>query len=167
MNDKDSFHIGARKITVSTCGLVPGIERLKEEGIQIELSVSLHSADDKTRSGLVPINKIYPLKTLMKACRDYIDKTGRIITFEYVLLKGVNSSALDAVRLAKLLGGMKCKVNTIAYNQVKAIGYEAPTGDDIETFAAILKKNRIAVMHRKSKGEDIDAGCGQLRISRL
>ena len=167
LNDKDAFNIGARRITISTCGIIPGMERLKKESLQIELSVSLHSADDRKRTGLVPINKIYPLADLMRACRGYIDQTNRIITFEYVLLKGMNSSKYDALKLARLLKGMKCKVNTISYNQVRAKGYEAPPGSNIKIFLETLKKHSIHVMHRKSKGEDIDAGCGQLRISRL
>lgn len=167
LNDEDAFRIGARKLTVSTCGLIPGIERLSSEKLQIELSVSLHSADDKIRSKLVPVNKAYPLKDLMNACRDYTKKTKRIITFEYVLIKDVNCSKDDALKLAGLLKGMMCKVNTISYNQIKAKGYEPPSGDDIRGFMRILKTKHIDAMHRKSKGEDIDAGCGQLRISKL
>ncbi|MDD5496053.1 MAG: 23S rRNA (adenine(2503)-C(2))-methyltransferase RlmN [Candidatus Omnitrophica bacterium] len=163
-NDKAGFNMGARKITISTCGLLPGIERLKEEGLQVELSISLHSADDVIRSRLVPINKRYPLKSLMEACRSYTEATKRIITFEYVLIKDVNSSKADALKLAGLLKGMKCKVNTISYNQIKAKGYEGPSKKEIEVFVKTLKDNGINITHRKSKGEGIDAGCGQLRI---
>lgn len=166
-NDEDSFNIGARKMTISTCGLVPGIERLKEEGMQVELSVSLHAADDKTRSKLIPINKIYPIGDLMKACRDYVDKTNRIITFEYVLIKGMNASHEDAVRLAMLLRTIKCKVNVISYNQIAAKDYGCPSTSEVKAFVKTLKSNGINATHRKSRGEDIDAGCGQLRISRL
>ncbi len=166
-NDKDAFNVGARKITISTCGIIPGIERLKDEGLQIELSVSLHSADDEVRSKLVPINKKYPLRDLIGACRDYIDKTGRVITFEYVLIKGMNSSREDARRLARLLKGLKCKVNTISYNQIAAKDYEKPSNNDIRIFVKTLKDEGASAVNRKSKGEDIDAGCGQLRISRL
>lgn len=165
LNDEDAFKIGARKITVSTCGLIPGIQKLSAEKLQIELSVSLHSADDKVRSKLVPINKKYPLNDLMDTCRDYIKKTNRLITFEYVLIKDTNVSEEDALQLAKVLKGMICKVNTISYNQIRAKGYEAPANEDIKKFISVLKKRGINVMHRKSKGEDIDAGCGQLRIS--
>ena len=167
LNDEDAFMIGARKITVSTCGLIPGIERLSGEKLQLELSVSLHSADSKVRDKLVPVNKKYPLKDLIAACRDYTEKTNRIITFEYVLMKDVNCSEKDAIALAALLKGMKCKVNTISYNQIRAKGYEAPSGGDVKDFVRILKDRRITVTHRKSKGEDIDAGCGQLRISKF
>ncbi|MFA4980987.1 MAG: 23S rRNA (adenine(2503)-C(2))-methyltransferase RlmN [Candidatus Omnitrophota bacterium] len=165
-NDKVAFNIGARRMTISTCGIIPGIERLKGEGLQVELSVSLHSADDSVRSKLVPVNKKYPLKDLMRACVDYIEKTGRVITFEYVLIKDVNSSAQDALSLAKLLKGVKCKVNTISHNRTAA-GIGQPSGREAKDFVNILKQNGINATHRKSRGEDIDAGCGQLRISTL
>jgi 23S rRNA (adenine2503-C2)-methyltransferase len=167
LNDPDAFKIGARRITVSTCGVVPAIERLAGEKLQIELSVSLHSADDGIRSRLIPINKKYPLKELMAACKDYTKKTNRIITFEYVLIKGVNCSSSDASKLAALLRGLQCKVNTISYNQARAKGYEAPDPGEVKDFMRALKDKHVDALHRKSKGEDIDAGCGQLRISKL
>ncbi|MFA6078613.1 MAG: 23S rRNA (adenine(2503)-C(2))-methyltransferase RlmN [Candidatus Omnitrophota bacterium] len=167
LNDKDAFNIGARKITISTCGLIPGIERLKSEGLQVELSISLHSADDKVRSELVPINKKYPIKDLISACRDYTNTTNRVITFEYILLKGVNSTKDDALKLAKLLKGLKCKVNVIAYNLVKSKDYLVPEERDIKIFIKTLEDSGMNVTRRKSRGEDIDAGCGQLRISRM
>jgi len=167
LNNKDAFGIGARRITISTCGLIPAMARLSNEDLQIELSVSLHSADDKVRSSLIPVNKTYPLKDLISACKNYTKKTNRIITFEYVLLKGVNSSEEDAMKLVKLLKGTRAKVNTISYNQIRAKGYEAPSPEEVKNFMRILKTHRIEAMHRKSKGEDIDAGCGQLRISNL
>lgn len=166
-NDKDAFYIGARKITISTCGLIPGIERLKGEKLQIELSVSLHSADDGIRSRLVPINRKYPLRDLMACCRDYVEATNRIITFEYILIKGTNCSTEDAHKLARILRNMKCKVNTISYNNIKAKDFEEPSAKEVRTFLDTLKKAGINAVHRKSKGDDIDAGCGQLRISRL
>jgi len=167
LNDEDAFKIGARKITISTCGIIPGIERLSDEKLQVELSVSLHSADDDARSKLVPVNKRYRLKDMIAACKNYVKKTKRIITFEYVLIKDVNVSDKDAADLARLLKGMTCKVNTISYNQIRAKGYEAPSNEDVKIFINVLKKRGINVMRRKSKGEDIDAGCGQLRISKF
>jgi 23S rRNA (adenine2503-C2)-methyltransferase len=134
LNDDDAFKIGARKITVSTCGVIPGLERLSNEKLQIELSVSLHSADDSIRSKLVPVNKIYPVKDLISVCKKYIKKTKRMVTFEYVLIKDVNCSKDDAIKLAGLLKGMMCKVNTISYNQIKAKGYQAPSSDDVKDF---------------------------------
>ena len=166
-NDKDAFNIGARKMTISTCGVVPGMERLAKEGLQIELSVSLHSANDETRSKLLPVNKRYGLKCLMEACRKYIAATNRIITFEYILLKGVNSSKKDASDLVKILKGIKCKVNAISYNRIPGKIYEEPTDSEIRIFMKVLKDGGVNATHRKPKGEDIDAGCGQLRISRL
>ncbi|MBN1526994.1 MAG: 23S rRNA (adenine(2503)-C(2))-methyltransferase RlmN [Candidatus Omnitrophica bacterium] len=167
LNDKDGFDIGARKITVSTCGIIPAMERFAKEGLQVELSVSLHSADNATRSKIVPVNKKYPLSDLLEACREYVEATNRIITFEYVLIDGVNASEEDAHKLAKLLKGMKCKVNVIAYNQIKAGDYSAPSVEKTALFMRALKGRRIKAMLRKSRGEDIDAGCGQLRISKL
>jgi len=166
-NDKDAFGIGSRKITISTCGIVPAIEKLKDEGMQVELSISLHSADDSVRSTLVPVNKRYPLKELIGACKDYIQHTNRVITFEYILIKGVNSSTADAIKLAALLKGIKCKVNTIAYNKIRAKDYAEPDVKYIKEFMDTLRRSGINATHRKSKGEDIDAGCGQLRISKL
>jgi len=179
LNDEDAFKIGARKITISTCGIIPGIERIADEKLQIELSVSLHSADDKIRSKLVPINKRYPLNDLIAACKDYTKKTKRIITFEYILIKGVSASEGDAFELARLLTGLICKVNIISYNQINPVrnlrisngvrdkGYEAPSTEGVKNFFRTLKSRGINVMLRKSRGEDIDAGCGQLRISKL
>jgi 23S rRNA (adenine2503-C2)-methyltransferase len=166
LNDEDAFKVGARKITISTCGIIPGIEKLALEKLQVELSVSLHSADDKIRSRLVPINKRYPLYDLIAACKDYTKETKRIITFEYILIKGVNASEGDAFKLSRLLTTFLCKVNVIAYNQIKAKGFEATSGEDVKDFIRTLKSRGINVMLRKSKGEDIDAGCGQLRISK-
>lgn len=167
LNDEDAFKIGARRITISTCGIIPAIEKLANEKMQIELSVSLHSADNKIRSRLVPINKTYPLEDLIAACKNYTLKTKRVITFEYILIKGENAFTGDAFKLARLLTGMMCKVNVIVYNQIKAKGYEAPLKEDVGNFIRTLKGRGINTMLRKSKGEDIDAGCGQLRISKL
>lgn len=166
-NDKDAFGIGARSITISTCGIIPGIKKLEEESLQIELSVSLHSPEDRIRSKLVPVNKVYPLRDLIAASRDYIEKTNRVITFEYVLIKDMNSSEEDATSLARLLKGIKCKVNTISYNSIIAKNYTSPSRKEALAFIRILKERGVNAIHRKSKGEDIDAGCGQLRISRM
>jgi len=167
LNDKDAFGIGARRITISTCGIIPAMKRLEEEGLQFELSVSLHSADESVRGRIVPADKKYPLKDLILACRDYIEKTNRVITFEYVMMNGVNVSEKDARGLLRLLRGIKCKVNLISYNQIRAQGYEPPDARQAREFADILKGGGLNVTRRNSKGEDIDAGCGQLRISEL
>ncbi len=167
MNDPDGLNIGARKITVSTCGLIPGIERLASENLQLELSVSLHSADDAVRTRLVPVNKRYPIGSLIESCRRYIGKTNRVITFEYVLIKGINTSRADALKLAKLLKGIKCKVNLIRYNQIKALGYETPSREEGRVFLDELIAKGLNATLRKSRGEDIDAACGQLRIAQV
>ncbi|MBN2453182.1 MAG: 23S rRNA (adenine(2503)-C(2))-methyltransferase RlmN [Candidatus Omnitrophica bacterium] len=166
LNDPDAFNIGARRMTISTCGIIPGMKKLEREALQVELSVSLHSADEEVRSKLVPINNKYPLKELIPACREYTGNTGRVITFEYILIKGANASRGDALKLAKLLKGINCKVNTIACNKVSMKGYAEPSSADIRVFVRTLRDNGINVNHRKPRGEDIDAGCGQLRISR-
>jgi 23S rRNA (adenine2503-C2)-methyltransferase len=167
INDPDGLGIGARRITISTCGIIPGIRKLSAEGVQVELSVSLHSADDAKRSVMVPANKRYPLKGLIDACKEYTEATGRVITFEYVLIGSLNSSEEDALMLAGLLKGLKCKVNAISYNKIKAIDFEEPPARSVALFMKTLRGRGISATHRKSKGDDIDAGCGQLRISRL
>ncbi|MFC1590709.1 23S rRNA (adenine(2503)-C(2))-methyltransferase RlmN [Candidatus Omnitrophota bacterium] len=164
LNDPDLFGLGARKITVSTCGIIPQIRRFSQEGFQVELSVSLHSADDAARSRIAPVNKIYPLKKLMAACRDYTEKTNRVITFEYVLIRGVNASAKDAQMLCRLLKGMKCKVNLIALNRISPSDLEAPDRKEAGRFLDSLTEKGINTTLRKSRGGDIDAGCGQLRV---
>jgi 23S rRNA (adenine2503-C2)-methyltransferase len=167
LNDKDGLNIGARRITISTCGLIPGIKRLAGEAIQVELSVSLHAPDDRTRSAMAPINKRYPVKDLIGSCREYTASTGRVITFEYVLIKGLNSSEEAARKLAVLLKGLKCKVNAISYNRIRAGSYEEPSQREAAAFMKALRGRGISATHRKSKGDDIDAGCGQLRIAKL
>jgi len=166
-NDPDAFNIGARRMTVSTCGIIPGIEKFAREGLQVELSVSLHSPDDKTRTKLVPVNKKYPVRELIEACRRYTEATKRVITFEYILIKGINCSKADAAALGELLKGLKCKVNTIAYNKVRSQGHAGPSREDVKGFIETLKARHVNVTHRRSRGDDIDAGCGQLRIARL
>ena len=167
INDPDGLNIGSRRITISTCGLIPGIERLSGEGLQVELSVSLHSADDAARTRLVSVNKRYPIRDLIDSCREYISRTNRVITFEYVLIKGINSSHGDALKLVKLLKGLKCKVNLIRYNQIKALGYETPSPDEARAFLDALTAKGLNACSRRSRGEDIDAACGQLRIARM
>ncbi|KPK96441.1 MAG: 23S rRNA (adenine(2503)-C2)-methyltransferase, partial [Omnitrophica WOR_2 bacterium SM23_72] len=165
INSDYSFHIGARRITLSTCGIIPGMERLVEEKLQVELSVSLHAAEDSLRTRLMPINKKYPLKELMGACEEYIQKTGRQITFEYILMKGINSDLQSAQQLGKMLKGVKpCKVNLIAANFIEELKIQAPEKKEIMLFRDILVKNGIPATIRASRGEDIQAACGQLRL---
>ncbi|MFA5410870.1 MAG: 23S rRNA (adenine(2503)-C(2))-methyltransferase RlmN [Candidatus Omnitrophota bacterium] len=165
VNSPETFHIGARRITISTCGIIPGMKKLAGEGLQVELSISLHAADDKTRGRLMPVNKKYPLKELIAAAKGYSEKTGRQITFEYVLIKGVNSDLQNALNLVKILKGMKlAKVNLIPANPVKELALEPPAKKDILLFRDYLLKQGVNVTLRMPRGEDIAAACGQLRL---
>lgn len=166
INSSFALNIGSRRITISTCGIIPGIERLAGENLQIELSVSLHAADDKTRSLIMPVNKKYPLKELISSCKEYTKKTKRQVTFEYVLIKGLNSSLPDAQKLSRILKGLKlCKVNLIPANPVSEAGIEPPNKLEALFFKDYLLKQGINVTLRKPRGQDIQAACGQLRLS--
>jgi 23S rRNA (adenine2503-C2)-methyltransferase len=164
INSPDGVHIGARRITVSTCGVIPGIQRLAEEGLQIELSVSLHAADDETRSRLMPVNKKYPLPELMEACRAYAKKTGRQVTFEYVLVRGINSDLPNAGKLCKIVKGLNAKINLIPANTVTECGLEVPSREEIWNFKDFLAGQGVQVTLRRERGTDINAACGQLRL---
>ena len=167
LNSKNAFGIGARKITISTCGVIPKIEALAEEGLQVELSVSLHGANDGVRGSLMPVNKAYPVRPLIEACKRYAQKTKRAITFEYILVKGVNASAQDAASLAKLLKGMLCKVNLIPYNPIEEFPHVEPSYAEIVAFQQVLQRSGVKATVRFSKGQDIQAACGQLRSQKL
>jgi 23S rRNA (adenine2503-C2)-methyltransferase len=164
INFPEGLHIGSRRITISTCGLLPGIKRLSEEGLQIELSVSLHASDDKIRSQLMPINRKYPLRSLLEACRKYIKRTNRQVTFEYVLIKGMNSDLQNARKLSIILKPLNCKVNLIPANAVGELGIEPPDKSEILLFKDYLVKSGINVTLRRPRGQDIAAACGQLRL---
>jgi len=165
-NSPYALNIGVRRMTISTCGIIPGIKRLATEGLQIELSISLHAADDKTRSQIMPINKKYPLKALIGACKDYIRKTNRQITFEYILIKGMNSGLQNAQNLIKILRGLKlCKINLIPCNLIKECNIEPPNKLEASLFRDCLIKGGLNVTLRRARGQDIEAACGQLRLS--
>ena len=166
INDPDGLRIGARRITISTCGLVPGMERLAEEGIQVELSVSLHAPDDALRSTLMPANRTYPLALLVEACRAYTGKTGRIVTFEYTLIDGVNDSPGQARDLAALIGGFPCRVNLIPLSAVPEYEGRPPAAETAGRFAEMLEGAGINTTLRMSRGSSIEAACGQLRLRR-
>ncbi|NPV72779.1 MAG: 23S rRNA (adenine(2503)-C(2))-methyltransferase RlmN [Pelotomaculum sp.] len=158
------LHIGCRHITVSTCGLVPGIRRLAREKLALTLAVSLHAPNDRLRDILVPVNRKYPLTELMAACRDYAQETGRRVTFEYALLAGVNDRKEHAEELVRLLKGkMPCHVNLIPANPVPERGVKTPSRLQVELFKKILERHGLAVTVRRGLGADIDAACGQLR----
>lgn len=164
LNSPHGFGIGARKITVSTAGYIPGIKRYMEEKAQFELSISLHAATDEVRSMLMPINRKYPLGKLMGLCREYTAEKGRIITFEYVLIKNLNSSPKDAQNLVTLLKGLNCKVNLIPFNRVSGLSYAPPSYGELGDFQKLLKGGGVNSTIRAQRGADIDAACGQLRL---
>lgn len=166
INHPNGLAIGARHITISTCGLIPGIERYSEEGIQTNLAISLHAPNDEIRNQLMPINRRYPLDDLRQAISDYIDKTNRRVTFEYILLKDVNDSLVDARQLAHYLRGLNAYVNLIPYNSVDEHGYQPSDQETIEKFKSELLRLHINVTLRKEHGRDIDGACGQLRAKR-
>lgn len=161
----DAKNIGMRRISVSTCGLISEIERLKEEELQLTLAISLHSAKDDVRTQLMPINKKYPLRELMPILDGYIEKTGRRITVEYALFDHVNDSKEDAVALAKLLKNKLYHVNIVPGNPVDGTDLKEPSKDRIRFFAEELEKASVPVSIRESKGRDIDGACGQLRAT--
>lgn len=160
-----AFNIGARRITISTCGIIPGIERLSSEVLQIELSVSLHAAEDDLRNKLMPVNKKYPLGRLISCVRKYIKHTNRQVTFEYILIKGINDSLPCADKLSKLLSGLNAKVNLIMVNAQENVLFQAPSQDEVSAFKKRLLKNSTHATIRGSRGQDISAACGQLRIA--
>ncbi len=163
LNDKHGMEFGARRITVSTSGIVPGIQKLAGEPYQVNLAISLHAPNDDLRSRLVPINDRFPVEVLMQTARDYIEKTGRRISFEYALMKGINDSNEIAAELANLLHGTLCHVNIIPLNPVDVLPYERPDTEDIDRFAHILEQRGIPTTVRYSRGVEIAAACGQLR----
>lgn len=166
VGDKNGLNLSMRSITVSTCGLVPVIERFAEEFPQVNLAISLHGTTDDIRGAMMPVNKRYPLQVLIPACRDYTRKTSRRITFEYTMVNGVNDSDADADRLAKLLRGMLCHVNLIPLNKVEESGFDTVSRARAGEFCRILEQRGIPATVRRELGADIDAACGQLRLSR-
>jgi len=163
LHDPAGMNLGARRITISTSGVVPRIDALAEEPWQVNLAVSLHAPDDALRDKLVPINTRYPVAALMAACRRYIERTGRRVSFEYALMRGINDSDETARELAALLRGELCHVNVIPLNPVDVLPYERPDPAGIERFAGILRDAGIPTTVRYSRGLEIDAACGQLR----
>jgi 23S rRNA (adenine2503-C2)-methyltransferase len=167
IHDPHGLDIGARRITVSTSGVVPKIDALAAEPLQLNLAVSLHAPGDELRSKLVPINRRYPIATLMAAVDRYIAQTRRRVSFEYALMRGINDSDQTACDLADLLLGRLCHVNIIPLNPVDVLPYERPNAEGIERFAEILRAAGIPSTVRYSRGLDIDAACGQLRAKEL
>ena len=163
VNHPKGLNIGMRHISLSTCGLVDKIEKLAERDLQLTLSVSLHSPDDESRSKIMPVNRRWPVDTLLAACRDYFAKTGRRISFEYTMIDGVSDSPEQAELLSKKLAGMGAHVNMIPLNNVTESGLHTSSRQAIHQFQSILEANGITATLRRTLGSDIDASCGQLR----
>lgn len=163
INDAKGLAIGARHITVSTCGLVPKIKDFSNLNLQVNLAISLHGATDEVRNQLMPVNKVYSLDVLIPTLKEYIHKTNRRVTIEYVMLNMVNDRESDALNLVSLLKGMNIYVNLIPYNETSHIEFIKSSKDRINAFYQILKKNNINVTVRREFGGNIKAACGQLR----
>ena len=165
LTDERGLHISQRNITVSTCGIVPEIYRLAEEGFSITLALSLHAPNDEVRKTLMPIANRYGLKEVLEACRIYFEKTGRRLTFEYSLVRGVNDNLDEAKALARLIKGHHGHVNLIPVNPIKERDYVQSDKKAIEAFRSYLEGQGIAVTVRREMGRDINGACGQLRKS--
>ncbi len=167
INEGKGIDIGSRHITVSTCGIIPGIEKFMNEDGQVNLAISLHAPNNEIRDKIMKINKVYKIEELMKVIREYIKKTNRRVTFEYILLENVNDSNECAYELARLLKGINCYVNLIPYNETENIGFKRTKNAQIMKFYDILKKSSINVTVRREFGGKVDAACGQLRANNM
>lgn len=163
ITDEKGYNLSMRNISLSTCGVVPGLYRLMEEKLQLTLSVSLHAPNDEIRSRTMPVNRRWPIETLLKACRAYTKETGRRISFEYALISGVNDSDENAAELAQRLHGMLCHVNLIPVNSVKERDYVRSQPARVQSFLRVLEQHHINATVRRTLGSDINASCGQLR----
>ena len=163
LHDQHKFNISYRRISVSTCGIVPQILRLANEQLPVVLAISLHATTNHVRDKLVPINKNFPLEELLDACRQYVKITGRKVTFEYIMLANINDSMADADRLAKLTKNLLVNINIIPFNEVNETGYKRSKREQVAAFAQHLTKHGVEVVVREEKGGDILAACGQLR----
>ena len=155
--------LGSRHITVSTCGIIPGIEKFMNDFSQVNLAISLHAPNDEIRNKIMPISKVYKLKELIAISKKYVEKTNRRITFEYIMLEGINDSLDNAKELANLLKNINCYVNLIPYNETENIAFKRTKKVQILAFYDILKKNGVNVTIRREFGGNVDAACGQLR----
>ena len=163
INNPKGLAIGARHITVSTCGIVPKIKEFSNLGLQFKLAISLHAPNDEIRNKIMPISKVYPLNELIAVLKEYYNNTSRRITFEYVLLDGINDSLENALELSKLVKGLNCYINLIPYNETNNLNFKRSSTIQIMKFYDILKKNNINVTIRREFGSKISAACGQLR----
>lgn len=167
VNYAKGLEIGARHITVSTCGLVPKIKEFANFDLQVNLAISLHAPNNEIRNKIMKVNKVYPVEEVIEAVKEYIDKTNRRVTFEYILLSGINDSTQNALELAKLLKGINCYVNLIPYNEVSTKPYKQTPKQSAETFFEVLHQKGINATLRMEHGSDISAACGQLRAKRI
>ncbi|MBQ6334707.1 MAG: 23S rRNA (adenine(2503)-C(2))-methyltransferase RlmN [Erysipelotrichaceae bacterium] len=167
INDPYGLEIGSRHISISTCGIVPGIRRFAQENLQYNLAISLHAPNDELRDSLMPVNRAYPLAELMEALKEYAQINNRRLTFEYLLLKGVNDSEKEVKKIRNLLKGLNAYINLIPYNKVSEKDFETSSDENALRFYDLLKKAGVAVTLRQKKGDDIDAACGQLRANHL
>ena len=165
VSDENGLNISQRNITVSTCGLVPAIYQFADEKLQVTLALSLHAPNDELRRQIMPIAKKYSMDEVIDACRYYFEKTGRRITFEYSLIKGVNDKESQARELAERISGMNCHVNIIPVNPIKERNYRQSSHAEIQKFKNTLEKYQINVTIRREMGRDIEGACGQLRKS--
>lgn len=166
MNAEWGLGIGARHITISTVGIIDGIRRLAHEGLQVNLAISLHAPSDIIRSKIIPSNKKTGIKNIIAAARDYFEVTRRDISFEYILIDGLNASKQDAESLARLLKGIQCNINVLPVNPVEEFNWRPPSQETMEIFCRTLEKHGLVVTLRKKKGSHINAACGQLRLQR-
>ena len=167
INDNNGIEIGIRHITVSTCGLIPGIKRFMKEKSGVNLAISLHAPSDVIRNKIMPINKVYNISKLIPTIKEYISITNRRVTFEYVLLANINDTDECAIELANLLRGINCYVNLIPYNETDNIAYKRSKKEQIMKFYDILKKRKINVTIRREFGGSFGAACGQLRANQM
>ncbi|MCI9233767.1 MAG: 23S rRNA (adenine(2503)-C(2))-methyltransferase RlmN [Bacilli bacterium] len=165
LNEPKGIDLGARHITVSTCGIVPKILKFMKSGKQVNLAISLHASNNEIRDKIMKINKAYKIEEVIDAVKQYIKETNRRVTFEYILLKGVNDKEEHAIELAKILKGINCYVNLIPYNETSHIEYKKSSKNTIMKFFDTLKKNHINVTIRKEFGSKVSAACGQLRAN--
>ena len=165
LHSPEGFGLGAKRITISTSGIVPKIEQFIEEKHRYKLAISLNATEDATREKIMPLNRKWPIKDIIKSASQFSARKNHDVMFEYVLLKGINDTTEDAIRLAKLVQGIDCKINVIPYNETNG-KYQRPDENIIENFLKILKANQkgFRILVRWSKGEDIDAACGQLAV---
>jgi 23S rRNA (adenine2503-C2)-methyltransferase len=163
--DRDGMGFSPKKVTLSTCGLAPMIEKLADDGVDVNLAVSLNATTDEVRDRIMPVNKTYPISRLMQALHHYCGKSGNTVTIEYVMFKGVNDSFEDAKRLTELLEGLPCMINLLMFNPFSGSVFERPDEKQVYSFRDFLLNHGCVTVVRNSRGRDINAACGQLRAA--